>query len=433
MSKVRKSMTEANTYTRTCVVCEKEFEALHHRTSACSDECIKERTRLAGANQRQRVRTGGQPTVRVRLCIMCGQSFDSVRNRKVCSDECAEERRKEGIRKSNEMTREKKRLANEAKYADVPDIPTCKICGWKSRSLQGHLKTHNLTVEEYRRQHDVTNGEIFHSSYTDDKSERMSGENNPGWQHGGTMSPFSKNYALYEGMTEEDKEAAIAEQIAKASETKLENNSYATTLEYYTSRGYSLEEAEILRSERQTTFSLEICIEKYGEEAGRKRWEERQEKWLATLDALPEEEKKRIYDAKIQALSSTYSKISKEMFDLVVEAYDFDYLPWYGGSEKVITTPDGTFMPDFMHENKIIEFYGDFWHANPRKYGAEDTLNFPGYGGPTIHKASDIWEKDAVRINALKALGNEVLIIWERDYKNDPEGTIEKCLEFLRS
>jgi len=57
---------------------------------------------------------------------------------------------------------------------------------------------------------------------------------------------------------------------------------------YWIKLGYTDEEAVELVRERQTTFSLDKCIEKYGEIEGLQRWEARQAKWqksrLASLN-----------------------------------------------------------------------------------------------------------------------------------------------------
>jgi hypothetical protein len=63
-------------------------------------------------------------------------------------------------------------------------------------------------------------------------------------------------------------------------ESALSNREFDTRLDYYIKRGFSEEDGLKLLKERQTTFSLDICIEKYGEIAGLKRWKDRQEKWL---------------------------------------------------------------------------------------------------------------------------------------------------------
>lgn len=75
-------------------------------------------------------------------------------------------------------------------------------------------------------------------------------------------------------------------------EKQIKDNN--VTLEYYLSRGYSEPEAKKLQTERQTTFSKEICIEKYGEEKGLEVWQGRKDKWQNSLNAKPEEEIKNI-------------------------------------------------------------------------------------------------------------------------------------------
>jgi hypothetical protein len=54
--------------------------------------------------------------------------------------------------------------------------------------------------------------------------------------------------------------------------------------EYWLNKGYSEEEAIKLISKRQRTFSKDICIEKHGLEKGLFVWEERQKKWLKSLE-----------------------------------------------------------------------------------------------------------------------------------------------------
>ena len=49
--------------------------------------------------------------------------------------------------------------------------------------------------------------------------------------------------------------------------------------EYWTKKGYSTEDAISMVTEHQRTFSKEICIEKYGEEEGLKKFYERNKKW----------------------------------------------------------------------------------------------------------------------------------------------------------
>lgn len=60
--------------------------------------------------------------------------------------------------------------------------------------------------------------------------------------------------------------------------SKLTNN-----INYWMNLGFSESDANLKLSERQSTFSLKKCIEKYGEETGKELWVKRQEKWKKSL------------------------------------------------------------------------------------------------------------------------------------------------------
>lgn len=109
------------------------------------------------------------------------------------------------------------------------------------------------------------------------KYDRMVGENNPGYNHGGKLSPWSKKSTFY---SEESKE--------KAKQTVYNNNSNPTYYRYYIERGYTVDEAyeQLIKLDR--TFSLKKCIKNYGEEKGLKIFEDRQTKWQNTLKSKPQ-------------------------------------------------------------------------------------------------------------------------------------------------
>ena len=56
-----------------------------------------------------------------------------------------------------------------------------------------------------------------------------------------------------------------------------------TNIEYYLNQGMSITEARIALKNRQSTFSLNRCIEKYGKEEGERIFKERQKKWIKSL------------------------------------------------------------------------------------------------------------------------------------------------------
>jgi G:T-mismatch repair DNA endonuclease (very short patch repair protein) len=80
--------------------------------------------------------------------------------------------------------------------------------------------------------------------------------------------------------------------------------------------------------------------------------------------------------------------------------------------------PVGSYQVDkyvcdiFIKElNLIIEFNGDYWHCNPKKYDKD-------YLHPHKNKtAKEIWEEDKLRIDNIKSYGYNLIVIWESDFE----------------
>lgn len=253
-------------------------------------------------------------------------------------------------------------------------------------------------------------------------NEKMKAKN-PFTGHGKELSPFSKDFVGYKDMNEKEKEKAVLEATKHNVVGRNTNQK-----EYWMKKGFSEEESIKKVSERQTTFSKEICIEKHGEKDGLKVWQERQDKWQATLDAKSPEEKERIARAKM-CWGKGYSKISQEMFWKIYEkiknGVDTDqiYFATYNrlthkddGTEKnheyFYITEDGEhFFLDFLLKNKkrVIEFDGDYWHGEAR--GNQ--------------------ERDRIREQKLKAAGYEIHRVSERDYKREPVAMVYEAVQFL--
>ena len=84
--------------------------------------------------------------------------------------------------------------------------------------------------------------------------------------------------------------------------------------------------------------------------------------------------------------------------------------------------------PDYLLNKHIIEFNGDFWHANPSIYKPEEVLE---RFNKTYDIAKDIWERDKHRLSILESLGFKVLVVWESEYAEDPDSVVDKCIKFL--
>ena len=196
---------------------------------------------------------------------------------------------------------------------------------------------------------------------------------------------------------------------------------YNTKVEYFLEKGYSLEESKRLLKERQTTFTLDICIDKYGEIKGKEIFTNRQEKWQKSLSENGN-------------LKFGYSKISQELFYSILNKYDIDdrenvYFATKNNEIRLPKKSGGVWIYDFadIKTKKIIEYNGDQYHANPKIFESVD--NPHPYDKETL--AQEIWDKDKKKLNIAKNKGFDVLVIWDSDYKKNKEKTIEKCLIFL--
>lgn len=76
--------------------------------------------------------------------------------------------------------------------------------------------------------------------------------------------------------------------------------------------------------------------------------------------------------------------------------------------------------------NLIIEYNGDFWHANPNKYKENDILNLPS--GKI--EAKKIWEKDAFKLDLAKRMGHNIITIWESETKHKSKQEIKALIEY---
>lgn len=161
--------------------------------------------------------------------------------------------------------------------------------------------------------------------------------------------------------------------------------------------------------------SLNYFVKKYGEKIG-------QVKYKNNCDKLA-----------LKKTSSYYSKTSQHLFDeLKITIPDLIY---YGEHELIwVVTGDTKLQqriicPDLFYKGKIIEFQGDVFHANPKKFVAESTPH------PYNRKitAQEIWDNDALRIEYYISKGYQVLEVWELEWNTNKLGVIEKCLKFLTS
>jgi very-short-patch-repair endonuclease len=79
--------------------------------------------------------------------------------------------------------------------------------------------------------------------------------------------------------------------------------------------------------------------------------------------------------------------------------------------KQVIKIGEKWYLPDIFisKDGIIIEYFGDFWHANPNIYKPDDIIHHE-------IKAQEIWNKDNERKGELEECGYKVWIIWESEF-----------------
>lgn len=71
----------------------------------------------------------------------------------------------------------------------------------------------------------------------------------------------------------------------------------------------------------------------------------------------------------------------------------------------------------------IVEYNGSYWHADPRKYKKDYFHKKKGL------LAEEIWKNDKLRLKELKALGYNVIVVWEDDYLSDKKTIFKEIKE----
>lgn len=229
------------------------------------------------------------------------------------------------------------------------------------------------------------------------------------WMKKGNDLTESKKLA-----TEHQQKSGIIANIKMKSDPKKYSKSNSTRIEYWLNKGLSNADAAAKLSDRQATFSLDKCIKKYGETDGLTLWQERQKLWQKTL-------------LENGTGGTDSSLIANSLFAVLTQKFPLAKCAKNGG-EKRVYFDDKQYCLDLFFNDRVIEFFGDYWHANPKIYEGTGLISMPGKGKIPV---KEIWEKDNKKINDLKTLGLSVMIVWEQDYKNDPQLVIDKCLGFL--
>lgn len=132
----------------------------------------------------------------------------------------------------------------------------------------------------------------------------------------------------------------------------------------------------------------------------KREWSEQRKQFWANLT---DEEKSLFVEKNLSAqrfASRQEGRIASILTDMQIE---FKRHMWIAGLNY-----------DFKIEGfgkTILEYNGDYWHANPDLYKSDDLIKYPG----EIKKASDIWTRDEYKREIARRYGYRVIYIWEKE------------------
>lgn len=193
--------------------------------------------------------------------------------------------------------------------------------------------------------------------------------------------------------------------------------------------GWSLEEYNEYNQTRASTLSNFIA--RHGEEDGLLKWKEyvERQRYTTSLSYFIETyglangttkylnfvEKRSFagcdHRSKVEMLAFESIKVSVEELQLSVR---LDNLYW------------GPYDYGNLASKKLIEFYGTYWHADPRFYDREYFFK------QKQQFAHQIWARDRAKRTFALNRGFRVCVIWEHDWYNDKQGVIDYVTEWWK-
>ena len=310
----------------------------------------------------------------------------------------------------------------------------CLECGFESNRLQWTHFKYNCTGrfqngKEYLKVY--PNGKLVDASVakstaiTLDNMIKKYGvtEGTARWESYKHKQAFSNSYEY-----KKEKHGWSKEQF------DLYNSSRAQTLEKMISRygeSKGIEQWQHYCEVQAYTNTKEYFIKKYGSERGIKKYlDVNKRKSVGNPKILAEKMGITVEDATeiiIKRQKNFFvSTAEKEFVKLLEEKIG----PLSHTSSK---NPYGKWSPllesyvvyDIKHNNFIIEFNGDYWHANPAIYKDDAIIR-----GKT---AKEIQLRDSLKIKTAEDLGFNVLVVWERDFTNNKDQTIEKVVKWIQN
>jgi hypothetical protein len=313
-------------------------------------------------------------------------------------------------------------------------MPICLECGFETTRLQWTHFKYNCTGQ-------FANGREYKKVYPDAKLVDDDLAKNTAV----TESNLIKKYGIVDGK-KKWQEYKQKQSYSNSYEYKKEkhgwtksdfenfNKSRAVTLPNLIKKHGEIEGTIFWQTycERQAyTNTIEYFIEKYGKSAGKIKYTEICKNKSHSIENICKR-----YNCDIEtAVLILQDRIKQNNHVSQTEKFFVDQLENYLGCELnysyktkqycVYGNNKANFY-DIVHNNRAIEYNGDYWHCNPKIF-------VENYYHTVANKvAKDIWQEDTNKINLLKQKRNiECMVIWESDFLQSPNEMLEECKKWI--
>jgi len=305
----------------------------------------------------------------------------------------------------------------------------CEICGKNYKRITGtHLKKHSMTVSEYVEKF----GNNLFDEYLRDAYRSA------------TLESHIRKYGEKDGKIKWDEYRA--------------RQAYTNTFEYK-HKTYGMNETEFNEYNKGRAVTKELCIKRHGDHMGTLLWNSYVEKQRLTknkdyvVNKYGEEAWNRLCKSKGVTINNFQNKYGDENGSEKFAEYLSKYSEYsfnttseiaksfYNDLESAITTVIEYEKPVICEnkryfvdiylplENKAIEFYGDYWHGNPKMFLDDANIRLIKN---TYITAKQRHTDDANRVNAInKSLGCKTLVVWEQDYKENKALIIQEVVKWI--
>lgn len=126
-----------------------------------------------------------------------------------------------------------------------------------------------------------------------------------------------------------------------------------------------------------------------------------------------------------------YSRKAIEFIELVSKASRLKFQHAENGGEHRVTLDGKPFAVDGFNKryNIALEFHGDSFHGNPKKFAANDNCH-PFKRNVT---AQQLLAETRAKERKLRKLGYAVIAVWESEFSTDPEACVQRTAELIEN